>query len=149
MRVLCKACMVVFPALICGILLLNHYRVAIPLKPIVPVEKLLSWLIYQCVCVAFAEEVFFRGHLQSNIQHFLASVMKKRPAISAMTSIVISAFIFALFHSLVFRNAVSLITFFPGLIFGWLFIRTKSLLAPVLFHGLDNIVYGFPASLLA
>jgi len=32
-------------------------------------------------------------------------------------------------------------TFLPGRVLGWLFIRTKSLLAPVLFHGLANTCY--------
>jgi len=36
---------------------------------------------------------------------------------------------------------VSAVTFLPGLILGWLFIRTGSLLAPILFHGLANTFY--------
>jgi len=35
------------------------------------------------------------------------------------------------------------------LIFGWLFVKTKSLLAPVLFHGLANVCYGFIGAVLA
>jgi membrane protease YdiL (CAAX protease family) len=42
-----------------------------------------------------------------------------------------------------------IITFLPGLIFGWLLVKTKSLLAPVLFHGLANAVYGLIAAALA
>ena len=146
---LCRICMVTLPALVCGILLLNNYKIALPLCPVIPEKSLISWLIYQFLCVAFAEEVFFRGYLQSNIQCYLSSNLQKNPAISALTGIIFSAAIFALFHFIVSGNAISLITFLPGLIFGWLFYRTRSLLAPVLFHGLANVAYGLFAVLFA
>lgn len=56
--------------------------------------------------------------------------------------IVLIACIFAVSHVLVLGNVSSMVTFFPGFVFGWLFVRTKSLIAPVLFHGLANAGYG-------
>ncbi|MBW7992570.1 MAG: CPBP family intramembrane metalloprotease [Planctomycetes bacterium] len=43
--------------------------------------------------------------------------------------------------SIVQGRIILLLTFLPGLVLGWLFIRTKSLLAPILFHGLANTCY--------
>lgn len=148
LRVLGKTCIVMLPILICSILLLNHYEIALPLCPVIAERNLVSWSIYQFLCVAFAEEVFFRGYLQSSMGYYLSSTLRKNPAISAQISVVISAAIFSLFHGLTSGNAVSLFTFFPGMIFGWLFIRTKSLVAPILFHGLSNISYGLLVLLL-
>jgi membrane protease YdiL (CAAX protease family) len=39
------------------------------------------------------------------------------------------------------------VTFLPGLVLAWLFIRTRALLAPILFHGLANVSYGLFASI--
>ena len=33
------------------------------------------------------------------------------------------------------------VTFFPGVVLGWLFIRTEGLLASMLFHGSANVFY--------
>ncbi|MCH8119844.1 MAG: CPBP family intramembrane metalloprotease [Planctomycetes bacterium] len=56
-------------------------------------------------------------------------------------SIVLSAACFAVAHIIVWGQIISVLTFLPGLICGWLFIRTRSLLAPILFHGLANTCY--------
>ena len=146
LRRLFGICLIVFPALFCGILLLNHYKVALPLRPMIPQNKWFSWLIYQFIFVAVAEEAFFRGYVQTNIQCLITTAIHRNAAFMALTSVIISAAIFALFHSLLFGNIVSMITFFPGLILGWLFIKTKSLLAPILFHGLANVVYALFAT---
>ncbi len=41
------------------------------------------------------------------------------------------------------------LTFLPGLLLGWLFLRTGSLLSPILFHGLANVSYAVMALTLA
>jgi membrane protease YdiL (CAAX protease family) len=41
------------------------------------------------------------------------------------------------------------LTFLPGLILAWLFLRTGSLLAPIVFHGLANVSYAMMAMALA
>jgi hypothetical protein len=38
-------------------------------------------------------------------------------------------------------ETASLLTFFPGFVFAWLFLRRRSLLPPVLLHGAANIGY--------
>lgn len=98
--------------------------------------------------VAVAEEIFFRGYLLSNMSRLLTTTTKKGVAFSQLMSIIVSAGVFAIFHSVLLGNVVSLVTFFPGLILGWLFVKTGSLLAPVMFHGLANVGYGFIAAVM-
>lgn len=148
LRVLCVTSLAVFPGLFCGVLLLKYYGIQPPLCPVVPEKRWFSWLIYQFVYIAVAEEIFFRGYLQSNILSLLTIATKKKLAFLQFMSIIISAVVFAASHSLLLGNLISIITFFPGLILGWLFIKTKSLLAPILFHGLANVGYGLIAAVL-
>jgi len=148
LRVLCGACLVVFPVLFFGVFLLKYYEVQLPLCPVFPEKRWLSWLVYQFMYVAVPEEAFFRGYLQNNTLCLLTVTTKINVAFSQPMSIIISAVIFAIFHSLLLGNVISIITFFPGLILGWLFVKTESLLAPILFHGLANAGYGFIATVL-
>jgi len=98
--------------------------------------------------IAVAEEIFFRGYLLSNMSCLLGTTTNKGVAFSQLMSIMISAGIFAIFHSVLLGNVVSIVAFFPGLILGWLFVKTGSLLAPVMFHGLANVGYGLIAAVL-
>lgn len=148
LRVLCGTCLVVFPVLFCGVFLLKYYKVQLPLCPVVPEKRWFSWLIYQLMYVAVAEEAFFRGYLQSNILRLLTTAVSKKLVFLQLISIILSGAVFAISHSVLLGNAMPIITFFPGLIFGWLFIKTRSLLAPILFHGLANAGYGFIAVIL-
>jgi len=144
----CGACAVVFPATYAGLWLLRYYGLELPLRVALPENRQwLSWVVYQFLYVAVAEEVFFRGYLQGNILR-LTDTMKWRsrewPAPSGLqdwVSIVLSAACFAGAHIILQGQAASALTFLPGLILGWLFIRTRSLLAPILFHGLANTCY--------
>jgi len=144
----CGACAVVFPATYAGLWLLRYYGLEPPLRVVLPENRQwLSWVVYQFLYVAVAEEVFFRGYLQSNILR-LTDTMKWRsrgwPAPSGLqnwVSIVLSAACFAGAHIIVQGQAASALTFLPGLILGWLFIRTRTLLAPIFFHGLANTCY--------
>ncbi len=142
-------CLAVFPAMFCGLWLLKSYGLNLPLRPVLPRnQEWLSWIFYQFMYVAVGEEVFFRGFLQGNIVRLMNTAMAKRPALQRWVSIVISAACFAAAHMIVQGQIISALTFLPGLVLGWLFIRTKSLLAPILFHGLANTCY-FCATLLA
>jgi membrane protease YdiL (CAAX protease family) len=91
--------------------------------------------------VAAAEEVFFRGYVLSNILRLTRSIQKIGGLKPTLLSIIISAAIFAAAHTLVQGELYSVLTFLPGLVLGWLFVRTRSLAAPILFHGLANVAY--------
>ena len=144
------SCLAVFPAMFCGLWLLKFYGLNFPLRPILPQnQEWVSWIFYQFMYVAVAEEVFFRGFLQGNILRLMNTVMARRPALRRWVSIVISAACFAAAHIILQGRIISVLTFLPGLVLGWLFIRTKSLLAPILFHGLANMSYYVMAGVFA
>ncbi len=78
----------------------------------------------------------------------MTTTTKKSVAFSQLMSIIISAVIFAMFHSVLLGDVILIVAFFPGLILGWLFVKTGSLLAPIFFHGLANAICGFIAAVL-
>ncbi len=147
--IVARTCIVVFPAAFAGLWLLRSYGLEPPMRIVLPQnQQWLPWVLYQFLYVAVAEEVFFRGYLQSNILR-LTNTMKWRCELRNWVSIVLSAACFAGAHIIVQGQAASALTFLPGLILGWLFIRTRSLLAPILFHGLANTCYCIMAAALA
>ena len=138
-------CLVVFPAMFCGLWLLKSCGLNLPLRPVLPRnQEWVSWIFYQFMYIAVAEEVFFRGYVQSNIVRLVNTMMSKRPALQHWVSIVISAACFAAAHMIVQGQIISVLTFLPGLVLGWLFIRTKSLLASILFRLLVSGSYSAP-----
>jgi membrane protease YdiL (CAAX protease family) len=143
-------CMAVFPATFFGCWLLKSHGLDLPLRPMLPEgQNWACWLLYQFMYVAVAEEVFFRGYVQGNILRLTSTVKLEQCKPRQWISIVISAAVFAVAHIIVTGKIISVLTFLPGLILGWLFIRTKSLLAPILFHGLANICYFIMAAAFA
>lgn len=80
--------------------------------------------------VAFPEEFFFRGFLQTKLSEVF----------SPKVSIGITSFLFAIGHVLTLRKPGSALVFFPSLLFGWLRWRTGSLFACVLFHASCNLL---------
>jgi membrane protease YdiL (CAAX protease family) len=91
--------------------------------------------------VALTEEVFFRGYLQSNILALARKLINRRYALQRYVAVFISALCFAAAHVVIRAEITSILTFLPGLVLGWLFLRTRSLVAPVLFHGIANTYY--------
>ena len=140
--VVCRTCVVVFSALFAGLWLLKSFGLGLPLQPVVPKEQgWVSWLFYQFMYVAVAEEVFFRGYVQSNILRLTNPGKGSQYRLWKWPSIVLSAACFAVAHIIIQGRITLALTFLPGLICGWLFIRTRSLFAPILFHGLANTCY--------
>ena len=136
------ACIVVFPAMLCGLWLLKYWGLELPLRAAIsPARGWACWLLYQFMYIAVAEEVFFRGYVQNNILRLTSTTGGQQHRLQQWASIVLSAAVFAAAHITVQGEMISVLTFLPGLISGWLFIRTKSLLAPILFHGLANTCY--------
>ncbi len=148
-KILFITCAMVFPLLFIGVLLLDHYKVSLPMRPIIPEGRFYIWFCYQILFVAIPEEIFFRGYLQSNIIYLFSSLSGKKIRFLEWYGIIICAVAFALSHVVLLGSSISLITFFPGLIMGWLFFRTNSLLAPILFHVIANIGYGVIAAIIA
>lgn len=147
--VVCQTCIVVFSALFIGLWLLKYFGLGLPLQPVRPKEQgWISWLFYQFMYVAVAEEILFRGYVQSNFLR-LINPNKGSRHLWKWLVILLSAACFAFVHIIIQGKIIFALTFLPGLILAWLFFKTKTLLAPILFHGLANTCYCIMASTLA
>ena len=146
LALVCVVCVCVMPAVFIGLWLANRMDLPILVRPVITGPcGWLAWLVYQFLYVAIAEELFFRGYLQANLTRLFAGTHGCGPRLASWAAAVISAGGFALAHLVVQGRIASLLTFLPGLMLAWLFIRTRSLLAPILFHGLANACYGIIA----
>lgn len=93
----------------------------------------------QLIVVAIPEELFFRGYLMGKLEQ------RWPPRWSLLGARVgwalpVSALLFALGHFLVDFNPSRLAVFFPGLVFGWMRVRARSLAAGAVFHALCNVL---------
>lgn len=81
---------------------------------------------------SFAEEILFRGSVQTSLSYFFGNIP---------IAILGSSLAFAVFHIRYLRKPVLLVTviIFGGA-FGWLFVFTGTLWAPVLAHFLSNYI---------
>lgn len=90
----------------------------------------LYMVMTQVFLVSFPEEVFFRGFLQDVIGNNLVGLT----AVSLM---------FSASHlpSLLFQgDTYALLTFFPSLVMGFLYMKTSNVLPSTIFHLLANVV---------
>lgn len=138
-----RACVCIFPMLFLGLWMLRAVGLSAPLRPTVGEGgNWPAWLLYQFLYVAVAEEVFFRGYVQTNTMRLLDRTQRLPHATQRWIVIIVSAGCFALAHVVIQGQIISALTFLPGLVLAWLFARTHTLLAPILFHGLANASYG-------
>jgi hypothetical protein len=100
---------------------------------------LLSMLFVQLVLIALPEELFYRGYLQTSLQHLL-KVRWKVFGGDVGPAVILTSALFALGHLIAIPSADRLAVFFPSLLFGWLRDRTGSIFWPVLLHALSNVL---------
>jgi membrane protease YdiL (CAAX protease family) len=89
--------------------------------------------------VALPEEVFHRGYLMSALEQRWPA-KRKLFGVPFGWAAVISSTLFALGHLVTMPNTARLATFFPALVFAWLWRRSGSLWAPALFHAAANLL---------
>ncbi|NIP53350.1 MAG: CPBP family intramembrane metalloprotease [Phycisphaerae bacterium] len=143
------ACLTTFPLVVCGLWLMRYWGLELPLRSVMPpAHGWFSWLLYQFMYIAVAEEIFFRGYVQNNILKTASEITKEQRGHLQWISIIISAACFAAAHVVIQGEIISVLTFLPGLVLGWLFVQTRSLLTPILFHGLANVFYLFVAAMV-
>jgi membrane protease YdiL (CAAX protease family) len=102
-------------------------------------EGFLMLTAAQLVVVALPEELFFRGYVQGRLEDAWPPKWNLFGARVGGAWIVSSA-LFALGHYLVTFEPQMLTRFFPGLVFGWMFARTRSILAGTIFHATCNLL---------
>jgi membrane protease YdiL (CAAX protease family) len=88
-------------------------------------------MLSQLARVSLPEEVFFRGFLQESFGN-------------NMKGLLLVSLLFAAAHMpafLFYKDAYALLTFFPSIVMGLLYMRTSNILPGVLFHFASNVVY--------
>ena len=101
-----------------------------PAFPAFEFKYLLRDMAYMIGFVAIGEELLFRGLVQRDL-------MK---ALGWKSGIILASLLFAVMH-LTWRSIPELIfVFFAGLLLGYLYYRTKSLVAPIIMHGVGNVI---------
>jgi len=101
-----------------------------PAFPTFEVRYLLRDLVYMVAFVGLGEELLFRGLLQRDLINVFGWKQ----------GIVLASLVFAVMH-LTWRSVPELVfVFFASLIFGYLYYKTKSLVAPIVVHGIGNVM---------
>ena len=133
------ACVVAFPLTYGALRFLASHGILVSMRSDVPEREMaVGWVFYQFFYVGVSEEVFFRGYIQANIQRILCKPFPCRQK-SEIAAIIVSSCAFGAAHFIVFGHAGALLTVFPGLVLGWLYAKTHTLVAPIVFHGMANI----------
>jgi len=91
----------------------------------------LNGMLFQLLGASFPEEVYFRGALQERFGNNIRGIL-------------IVSVLFSLMHlpRLIFLGDIySVMTFFPSLIMGFLYMRTGNILPSVIFHFAANVVF--------
>ena len=88
-------------------------------------------ILFQILSVAFPEEFFFRGYLQASMGRTFKAVF-------------FVSLLFSLAHlprAIALNDWISLLSFFPSLVMGWLYTKTNNILPGTIFHFFANLVY--------
>ena len=127
--------LVVFPPYWAGFCWYWHPSAAFQFR--VP-SAFLDSVMAQVIVVAFPEEAFFRGYLQTSLERSWPSRWRVLGVPFGMATIVASL-VFALGHFLTIPNPGRLAVFFPALLFGWMRTKTGGIGASVFFHAACNL----------
>ena len=115
------------------IILLPYYLVFSPSPSPPPLEGG-GWgwgVIFQLLLVALPEEFFFRGFLQDSIGRDFKAVL-------------LVSLLFSIAHlpkAFFLSDWISLLSFFPSIIMGWLYMKTNNILPGTMFHFFANLIY--------
>jgi membrane protease YdiL (CAAX protease family) len=128
-------CLVLFPPFWFGFLFWHSPTLAFAPAPL---PELGQEVLGQWFGVAFPEEVFFRGYLQSALDRAWPPRRKLLGA-SVGLGLVVSSALFAFGHLLTEPHPTRLAVFFPSLVFGFLRARSGGVGAPIAFHAACNL----------
>ncbi len=90
-----------------------------------------SFFLFQLFGIALPEEAYFRGFLQERLGNNTKAVL-------------IVSLLFSLMHLpqfIFYGDRLSLLTFFPSLVMGFLYLGTSNVLPSAIFHFSSNIVF--------
>ena len=91
----------------------------------------LQVMVFQLIGISLPEEAYFRGFLQEILGNNIRGV-------------IVTSILFAIMHlpQLVFYgDGYALLTFFPSLVMGFMYMQTSNILPSVIFHFSANILF--------
>lgn len=91
----------------------------------------LRTFLFQLFIVALPEEIYFRGFLQERFGNNIQSVI--------LVSILFS--IMHLPQFIMYNDIYAILTVFPSLVMGMLYMWTANIIAPTIFHVTANMVF--------
>jgi membrane protease YdiL (CAAX protease family) len=109
------------------VILLPYYLIFSPS----PSPPSLHYILFQLLIVSLPEEFFFRGFLQDSIGKGFKAVL-------------LVSLLFSIAHlpkAIFFGEWISLLSFFPSIVMGWLYTKTNNILPGTIFHFFANLVY--------
>ena len=96
-------------------------------------------VVIEIFAIAMPEEVFHRGYLMSALEERWPPARRLLGAPFGLAAVLSSA-LFAVGHLVGMAEGARLATFFPALLFAWLWRKSNSLWAPALFHAASNLL---------
>lgn len=87
-------------------------------------------ILFQLIGIALPEELFFRGFLQDSMG-------------KSIKAVIFVSLLFSIAHlpkAIFSHEWISLLSFFPSLVMGWLYMKTNNILPGTIFHFLANVV---------
>ncbi|MDI6655002.1 MAG: CPBP family intramembrane metalloprotease [Candidatus Hydrothermarchaeota archaeon] len=101
-----------------------------PAFPVFQIHYFLRDCVYMVLFVGLAEELLFRGIIQTDLQ----KIFGKLPGLLS------ASYLFGIMH-LTWRSLPELLfTFWAGCLLGYVYNRTNSLTAPIFLHGVNNVM---------
>jgi membrane protease YdiL (CAAX protease family) len=101
-----------------------------PAFPAFQLKHLVKDIVYMTFFVGLGEELLFRGLIQNDLKRLF----------SWQTAVVAQGFLFGVMH-MTWRSAPELgFTFAAGIILGYMYHRTGSLIGPIALHSVNNVM---------
>jgi membrane protease YdiL (CAAX protease family) len=119
-----------------SLIILPFYYLFVPERNSIALNSFISLIPYY-FGVALGEEVFFRGFFYSTFENenLVGSLLTKNNLVSSI--------LFGIAHALIYYNPSMFKVFFPSLVMGFLYERSGSIVAPIVFHCFSDVVYQF------
>ena len=121
------------PLGVLGLSLARSWQWSLPESNLHDPRAWIYWILTQILYVALPEELFFRGYVQRRLHRILPKYHWR--------VILISAGLFGLAHVLTRGDYMTWLTPLPGLLMAWLYWRSQSLWASIVFHVLCNLTH--------
>ncbi len=99
----------------------------------------LAYVAYKLVSIVVLEELFFRGFVQKHLSRIMKDSWQFPGAKLGIGWLMATA-MFAIPHMFAWKNPLGLMTFFLGLLFGYLFARRQNIVGATVFHTACNVV---------